>query len=177
MYSIDVTQIQMNLMFLQNNLPQTLVLSIVFLVILLVLFQNKIINLIRSCDLQNQIVKTWIVAVLGYTISYLFLGICNLFLYAALIDNSIDYMDFINIFFVYLISWLLGFIVPGLPGGLGVREAIYILLLSSHYDLLIVTTLALLLRVMNIFGDILYLLISMILFNKSVNTNKLNIKM
>ena len=172
MYINGMTQIHLNSMFLQNNLSQILVLSFaVIFIMLLVLFRNKIISLIRSYNLKGQIIKTWILASSGYIIAYLFLGISNLFLFAVLTDNSIEYMDYTNILFVYVISWLLGFIVPGPPGGLGVREAIYILLLSSHYDLLIVTTLALLLRLMNILGDILYFFISMALFNKSNNTN------
>jgi uncharacterized membrane protein YbhN (UPF0104 family) len=173
MYLNGMTQIHLNSMFLQNNLSQILIVSFaVILIMLLVLFRKKIISLIKSYNLKDQIIKTWIIASSGYIIAYLFLGMSNLFLFAVLTDNSIESMDYINILFVYVISWLLGFIVPGPPGGLGVREAIYILLLSSHYDLLIVTTLALLLRVMNILGDILYFLMSMALFNKSNHTNK-----
>ena len=31
----------------------------------------------------------------------------------------------------YLIAWLAGFVVPGAPGGLGVRESMLVLLLSN----------------------------------------------
>jgi glycosyltransferase 2 family protein len=50
-------------------------------------------------------------------------------------------------------SWLLGFIVPGAPGGLGVFEATAIALLQSHFPSVLVITAVGLYRLISIFAE------------------------
>jgi len=54
---------------------------------------------------------------------------------------------------IFAIAWVAGFIMPGAPGGLGVREAILVAILSSFYDSQIVVGIAVSLRVVTILGD------------------------
>ncbi len=46
--------------------------------------------------------------------------------------------------------------MPGSPGGLGVREAMFIFLLSQQYSLSEVALLPIIFRVLNILGDVLF---------------------
>ena len=133
---------------------------IVLVIMLLLLFKNKIISFVNNYELIKQIKKTFAKGFIIYTIAYMILGFCNFFIFIALTDTNVTYLDYFNILVVYLISWLFGLIIPGLPGGLGVREAIYISILSPVYGLYTITLLALMLRVINIIGDILYFIIS-----------------
>ncbi|MGI6153287.1 MAG: hypothetical protein ACOYJB_05545 [Christensenellaceae bacterium] len=55
----------------------------------------------------------------------------------------------------YLAAWLIGFVTPGAPGGLGIREYIMLLLLVSFFtssDLALIVVVS---RIANVIGDIL----------------------
>ena len=55
----------------------------------------------------------------------------------------------------YTISWVLGFIVPGAPGGIGVRESVLLLMLAQIFTNNIVLLAAILLRITSILGDLM----------------------
>ena len=56
---------------------------------------------------------------------------------------------------MYVIAWLIGFAVPGAPGGIGVREACMSIFLKGVVPIGIITCTALLLRVSQICGELL----------------------
>ena len=56
---------------------------------------------------------------------------------------------------VYSFAWLLGFLVPLLPGGLGLRDGALIALLASRIGAVPATAVALALRVAATFGELL----------------------
>ena len=51
--------------------------------------------------------------------------------YALFFGVTFTFALFVQTVFVSSIAWLLGFVVPGAPGGVGIREAILLLLLPS----------------------------------------------
>jgi glycosyltransferase 2 family protein len=53
----------------------------------------------------------------------------------------------------YAFAWLLGFLVPFLPGGLGLREGTLVAFLAPTYGVGVATTLALALRLANTLGE------------------------
>lgn len=55
----------------------------------------------------------------------------------------------------FALAWVMGFIVPGAPGGLGIREAVFIGLYSRDIGEGVVIGLAFILRVVTIMGDLL----------------------
>ncbi|HEX7046426.1 MAG TPA: lysylphosphatidylglycerol synthase domain-containing protein [Gammaproteobacteria bacterium] len=62
-----------------------------------------------------------------------------------------------DVFFVvslYAVTWLLGFIVPGAPGGIGVREALFVLLFGGLYGAGVAAVMAVVLRVVSVLGDL-----------------------
>lgn len=60
----------------------------------------------------------------------------------------------------YIISWLIGIIFPGAPGGIGVREAVLIFALSNICDEKVVLLAAIIHRIISILGDVLAYLFS-----------------
>lgn len=70
----------------------------------------------------------------------------------------------------YTISWVIGFIVPGSPGGIGVREFILLLLLKDVYPENVILACILMHRFISIVGDILAYLITLI-WKKSLKYN------
>ena len=67
-------------------------------------------------------------------------------------------------FFIFLgaysLGWLLGFITPGAPGGLGVREAVITGFLTPSLGAPKALVLALVFRLITIFGDFLFFLVA-----------------
>ncbi len=59
-----------------------------------------------------------------------FLGI-GLICYYAINQLSENNISLINCISLYSIAWIAGYIIPGAPGGLGVRESVFILFSSS----------------------------------------------
>ncbi len=62
---------------------------------------------------------------------------------------------------IYAVSWLAGFLTPGAPGGIGIRETVMVLLLAPIVTQPAALFAALFFRVINIAGDILLFLISL----------------
>jgi len=58
---------------------------------------------------------------------------------------------------LFVMSWAIGFVTPGAPAGLGVREAIMLMFLGGVLDQNILTTSAIVYRLFCIVGDVLAL--------------------
>ncbi len=68
-----------------------------------------------------------------------------------------------NIAGVYCFAWLVGFITPGAPGGMGIREALLSVLLANVVAPEMITAAVVLNRVVTICGDVLAFLASKLL--------------
>jgi len=66
-----------------------------------------------------------------------------------------------------IVSWFIGFITPGVPGGIGVREAVMLLMLSPVFPDDVVLYAAVVQRLAFIFSDIFSWVIGKVLENKS----------
>ena len=60
-----------------------------------------------------------------YTFYFFGIGLVCYYLIGLLSGNSIPLLQCVSL---YAIAWIVGFIVPGAPGGIGVRESIFLLL-------------------------------------------------
>ena len=56
---------------------------------------------------------------------------------------------------IYIIAWLIGYLAPGAPGGIGIKEGIMILLLSNIYSLEVITLVSVIVRIITVIADIL----------------------
>lgn len=66
----------------------------------------------------------------------------------------------------YIISWVLGFVVPGAPGGIGVREFVLTLLLGKTVGAELILTLSIMHRLTTIIGDFMAYLILLLIKEK-----------
>lgn len=57
---------------------------------------------------------------------------------------------------IFAVSWLAGFVTPGAPSGIGVREAIIVLALEQMAPVVPAVSLALLFRLVTVSGDLLF---------------------
>ena len=61
---------------------------------------------------------------------------------------------------IFSIAWVAGFIIPGAPGGIGVREAVIIFFLTPIIGEAESITVSIGLRLVTLLGDICFLIIS-----------------
>jgi uncharacterized membrane protein YbhN (UPF0104 family) len=76
---------------------------------------------------------------------------------ALFFDHSYSFESFMHTLFIAIIAWFLGFVVPGAPGGIGIRESVLVLLLPPVLLLSkeVVLAGALIYRVITILGEAL----------------------
>ena len=91
--------------------------------------------------------------------------------YVVLLDVPFTFVMYLHTIFAASIAWLLGFIVPGAPGGVGIREAILVLLLPAIMMVSseLVLAGALIYRVITILGEGLTYIWAKLLENKEVS--------
>ena len=84
----------------------------------------------------------------------------------SLYGNDVPSFSFFTFFGVFCLSWIAGFLAPGAPGGLGVRESVIVLMLGSTAGEGPALGAALLLRMVTAAGDVLSFLYSFFLKRK-----------
>lgn len=90
-----------------------------------------------------------------YSVFFLTSGILLLFC-ARILDSAID-SHLIGYFLaIYPLAWLAGYLTPGAPGGLGVRETVLVVGLSQVVGEATAVLASLLFRLVSITGEILY---------------------
>ena len=101
-------------------------------------------------------------AFLAYCLNYMVIGV-GLWLIALAIDAPIQ-ADYLYLTAAFALSWLLGFLTPGAPAGLGVREGTMALLLASlgQGDAVLLVIAAM--RAATIAGDALVFVMSALYF-------------
>lgn len=90
-------------------------------------------------------------ALAGYCVNFLVIGL-GLWLISVAVDAHIT-ADYFYLTAVFALSWLIGFLTPGAPAGLGVREGVMALMLSGvgQNDAVLIVIAAM--RVATIAGD------------------------
>jgi uncharacterized membrane protein YbhN (UPF0104 family) len=63
----------------------------------------------------------------------------------------------------YVVAWLFGFVTPGAPAGIGVREVVLLALLGAFVSEVDLLTAIIFARIVTVAGDILYFLFALVL--------------
>lgn len=94
-----------------------------------------------------------IAAMLLYAGAYLVIGASAAVLAVALAPDA--RLDFALLTAAFAIAWVVGFVTPGAPAGIGVREALLTFMLAPSMGMTAATVLILALRIATTLGDIL----------------------
>jgi hypothetical protein len=97
--------------------------------------------------------KACLMALTAYASNYLIIGL-GLWLVARSLDGS-GSLSYFLVTAAFSLSWLLGFMTPGAPAGLGTREGIMLLLLHGAGSAEMLTMFVLLARLVTMLGDVL----------------------
>jgi len=96
----------------------------------------------------------WTQSFLGYGVCLL-LGVAIFVAAAAFFLGTLRPGDLATLVAAYAVSYAFGFMMPGAPGGLGVREALIVLLASAHLDQSGLVAAAVVQRVCSVFAETL----------------------
>jgi len=99
-----------------------------------------------------------------YVAGYALVGIAAVVIAASLVP--LQARDGALICGAYSLAWIIGFLIPGAPGGLGVRESALVLLLADTFPKEVVLLIALLARVASVGADVLAFIIGLLLIRK-----------
>lgn len=140
-----------------------IIISIILITITLIIFlilRNKdlIFDFIRKLFNIN-FVKLALTAIIINSIVFIIYGILLIIIFKYLLALTV-----INCFYIicaFVISWFLGYITPGASGGLGVRESVLIVLLSSLFNSDYILEGVLIHRIISIIADILAFILSL----------------
>lgn len=105
-----------------------------------------------------KVLKNWLFAYLNYLLFFLLAGLLLVALVGIFSHRA--YEPSVASFLVasFALSWLAGFLTPGAPSGLGVRESIIVLILQPLLPEAPAAMIAILLRAVTVSGDLLFFL-------------------
>lgn len=89
-----------------------------------------------------------------YCVTLIIPGVFLVIIFNMVLGCNISLQISMIIISAYTISWVAGYIVPGAPGGIGVRESVFLLILNPIYKKEIVLLAVVFLRITSILGDI-----------------------
>lgn len=102
---------------------------------------------------QRNITK-YAICVAYYMFFAVYSGLIYYFILTRLLHVQLPWGTAFVVVGAYLFSWLMGFLIPGAPGGIGVREAAIVALLTPYLDSDPVLLAILIYRIVNTVGDV-----------------------
>lgn len=143
-----------------TDIPAMLITIIpIFLILLLIALRlikskgkNRYLKSLRSTSGNFIIFK----AISAYALFFLISSL--IFLWIIIGNTSVNIYYLTNIMFAYIFSWLVGYVVPGAPAGFGVRETCLYLILEGIMPSSVILVGALIMRMINTLGDLLFFL-------------------
>lgn len=139
-----------------------LVLVVIFIVIAIVLIRakkNRIRDVfVRITDRGLHIIITS--NFIAYAAILVLMGIVTILSSFGIAGFELSLNEAISLFGAYITAWICGFIIVGAPGGIGVREAVFMLIYRDDPKLGSILALSILVRVISVLADILAFVVS-----------------
>lgn len=155
LFNLSDISLQKSLLLSPEKLAITVVIVFSIIAFFVFFFKDKIIDYINQNEIIPKLKNTFLLGLGVFIFVYILLAMANLLLLSIFMDG-VSSNDYINILFVFILSWIVGFVMPGMPGGIGVREALFIFMLSQKYEIFVVTLIPIIFRLINILGDVCF---------------------
>lgn len=130
-------------------------LLLLFSGISILVFKNQVINIIKKGSLlfkRENIGRTF-ACILYYMFWAVYTGGIFLLVLKQIVGIKFGCTQGIIILGAFLLSWIFGFIMPGAPGGIGIREMMLTLLLQNKIEVQPILFGIVIYRIINILGD------------------------
>lgn len=143
----------------------TLVLGIVVMVALFILLRKKMLEILEGYGITS-FVEAFFKNMVWYALELSTLGAIMVALYCYM-GGQFTLENAKLIISGYIIAWVFGFVAPGAPGGIGVRELVITLLLGGVVGEGLIVTLSVTHRLITIIGDFMAYFVMLIIKWKS----------
>jgi glycosyltransferase 2 family protein len=138
--------------------------AVLTMVIAVGLLALALVNHVRNSEVRPNPALTWLfritpswpavsAALPFYVATYLINGLAAFVIASAIMPVHLP--DLALLTGAYALAWMVGFLVPGAPGGLGVRESALVLLLGNVYPADTVLAISLLSRLATVAADLI----------------------
>lgn len=145
-----------------RNIIKFVLAGVFVVIIILVLLKKKIYEVFNRYKyiFNFKMLKIMLFAVLFFATELILQGGMLLIIISHHCGTIIKGNILFEVIGIYSFSWLIGFITPGVSGGIGVREALLIMALNNLISERIILVSVVILRILNIIGDIIAFAIS-----------------
>lgn len=82
-------------------------------------------------------------------------SLCYLGVLVFMLDVSLTFSQALTLGSAYTLAWLIGFLVPGAPAGIGIKEAVMMAVTQEMFSLELITVSMIILRVLSIIADLM----------------------
>jgi hypothetical protein len=138
------------------------VLTLLYVILRKTKFFSDLVLLVQDRTFRFLLAKTVLRAVLCSLINGVMLVII------MRMNVPLDFSSIVTVVTASAVSWLIGFVTPGAPGGIGVRESVLLFMLSPYFPAEIVLTSSVVCRLAMVLGDVFTFLLG--LFVKNVKS-------
>lgn len=156
--------------FTKLNLLLIIIISVIALLSVMILVWKFLIKDKYYQKFRHFLTKHFLILLsklfLIYSFTMLISGFFLTIIFYFVLHSSISLSTFMIIVSAYTISWVAGYIVPGAPGGIGVRESILLFLLGQSFSGETALLAILLHRLTSIAGDIIAFFIQPIIYKR-----------
>ncbi len=161
--------------FVDIDVKVVLLIAIVLVVVCLIIlfiFKEKIIGYFKSILTIRSVMY-----LMGLILYHGVIMIVNSILYfyvLSLIGIELEAEHYLVGIGLYSLSFVLGYVTPGVPGGIGVREAVLVYFFSAFIEESQILSGALIFRIISIIGDFIALGIAMLVTKVTMSKNNDN---
>jgi uncharacterized membrane protein YbhN (UPF0104 family) len=150
---------------LQNRILLVIITIIFFIVLFIIFVKFKIKKLISQVAslLSGLHPGKILLLILSYSVFFITTGTMLYFILTYFSGKSFSLKDLLYSIFSFSVCWQIGFISPGVPGGIGVREALLLYFFNGVYGKTIAFYSGLVLRLITISGDVIAFLYAFLL--------------
>ena len=143
----------------------TIVIAVAVLAVVLFKFKFKIKKLVANglSLLSGFRPGIILLLMLSYSVFFITTGTILYFILSHFSGKPFSMYEFFYTLFSFSVCWQIGFISPGVPGGIGVREALLIIFFKGFYGETIAFYAGIVLRLITISGDIIAFLYAFLL--------------
>lgn len=135
------------------------IISFFLLTPLVIFYLKKYFSLFSSAVFSQRLQKAFFRAYLIYLVFFLCAGTILLVL-VNVISGITSIQNAIAVIAIFSLSWLAGFITPGAPSGIGIRETILVVTLDKVLAGNFGSLIAILFRLITVMGDVLFFYIA-----------------
>ena len=149
-------------LFVYNYIKIIFAAACVIVIVAIIMLRKKAMALISEFG-YRQFFKTLALALVRYILVLAGLGVIMVMLYAYMGSEALTASAVCTIISGYALAWVLGFLVPGAPGGIGIRELVVTLLLAPVIGEELILTISVIHRLITIIGDFAAYVIGLLL--------------